>query len=98
MDCTKLVPSMKFSDKQKPHFVTFYIVLNIVYRNSGYMYIIPCTAKINAEVVIHIFEKHIKRTISLPFSIVLDQDIVFVSAEFQDYIIANAIKHKVSTT
>ena len=84
VDCTKLIPGMKFSDKQKPNFVTFYKVLNIIDRHSDYTYIIPSTGEINAAGVIDIFEKHIKLTIGLPFSLLSDQDVVFMSAEFHD--------------
>ena len=52
--------------------------------HSGYTYIIPCTAEINAVVGIYIFNKHIKPTMGLPFSIVSDPDIPFMSAEFPD--------------
>ena len=86
------------SDKQKPHFVTFCKVLNIIVRHSRYTYIIPCSGEINAAGVIDIFEKHIKATIGLPFSIVSDQDVLYMSAEFQDWMIKNGIRHKLSTT
>ena len=98
VDCTKLIPGMRFSDKQKPHCVTFCKVVNIIVRHSGYTYIIPCTGEINAAGVIDIFEKHIKPTIGLPLSIVLDQDVICMSAEFQDWMIKNSIRYKVSTT
>ena len=98
VDCTKLIPGVRFSDKQKPHFVTFCKVLNIIDRHSSYPYILPCTDEINAAGVIDIFEKHIKLTIALHFSIVPDQDVLFMSAEFQDWLIKNGICDKVSTT
>ena len=96
--CTKLISDMRFSDQQKPHFVTFCKVVNIIDRHSSYTYIIPCTGEINAAGVIHIFEKHIKPTIGLPFSIVSDKDVLFMSAEFRDWIMKNSITHKVSAT
>ena len=98
VDCTKLISGIKFSDKPKPHFVTFCKVLNIVNRHSGYTYIIPCTAEIYTAGVLDIFEKHIKPTIGLPFSIASDPDVLFMSSEFQDWTIKNDIRHKVSTT
>ena len=70
VDCTKLIPGMRFSDKQKPHCVTFCELRNINDRNSGYTYIIPCTGEINAAGVIDIFEKHFKPTIGRRFAIV----------------------------
>ena len=89
---------MRFSDKQKPHFVTICKVLNVIDRHSGYTYIIPCTGEINVAGVIHISEKPIKPTIGLPFSIVSEQDVLHMSAEFQDWLIKNGIRHKISTT
>ena len=89
---------MRFSDKQKPHFVIFCKILNIIDRHSGYIYIISCTGEINAAGVIDIFEKYIKPTLGLPFSILSDQDVLFMSSEFQDWLIKNGIRHKVSTT
>ena len=98
VDGTKLIPGMRFSDTQKPHCVTFCKVLNIIDRHSVYTYIIPSTGEINAAGVIDIFEKHIKPTIGLLFSIVSDQDVAFMSVEFQDRMIKKSIRHKVSTT
>ena len=54
----------------------------IVDRHSGYTYIIPCTAEIDADGVIDILERHIKTTVGLSLSIVSDQDTLFMSGEF----------------
>ena len=83
VDCTKLIPRLRLSDKQKPHFITLCNVLNIVDRHSGYTYIIPCTAEIDADGVIDIFERLIKPSVGLPLSIVSDQDPLFMSGKFQ---------------
>ena len=96
--CMKLIPGMRFSDKQKPHFVTCCKVLNIIDRLCGYTYIIPCTGAINAAGVIVIFETHIKPTIGLPCSIVSEPDVLLMSTQFQDWLIKNGMRHKVSTT
>ena len=98
VDCTKLIPSLRFADKQKPHSVTFCKVLNIIDRHAGHTYMIPCTGEINAAGVIDIVERHIKRTIGVHFSIVSHQDVVFMSAEFQHWLIKNGLRHIVSTT
>ena len=98
VDCTKSIAGMRFSDKLKPQFVIFCRVLNIIDSHSGYTYIIHCTGEINAAGVIEIFEKHIKPTIGLPFSIVSDQDVLFLSPEFQDWLIKNGMRQKGSTT
>ena len=97
VDCTKLIFVMRFSDKQKPYFLTFSKVLNIIDRHSSYTYIIPCTGEFNAAAVIHIVAKHFKPTIGLPLSIVLDQNVLFMQAEFQYWLIKNGVRHKVYT-
>ena len=89
---------MSWSDQYKPHFVTYCKVQNIIDRHSGYTNIIHCSSEIKAAGVIHIFEKHIKPTIGIPFSIDSDQDVLCISAEFQDEMINNGIRYKVSTT
>ena len=83
VDYTKLIPELRLSDKQKPHFIILCKVLNIVDRNSGYTYIIPCTAEIDADGVIDIFERLIKPTVGLPLSIISDQDPLFMSGKFR---------------
>ena len=84
VDCTKLIPGLRLSDTQKPHLLTLCKVLNNVDRHSRYTYIIPCTAEIDADGVIDIFERLIKPTVGLPLSIVSDQDLLFMSGNFQD--------------
>ena len=98
MDCTKLISGLRFSDKAKPHYVTICKVLNIIDRHSGYTNIIPCTGEINAAGVSDIFERHIQPTIGLPFSIVSEQDLRFMSAEFQDWWIKHGVRHEVPTS
>ena len=82
VDCTKLILALRLSDKQKPHFITLCKVLNIVDMYSGYTYIIPCTAEIDADCVIDIFARLIKQTVGLPLFIVSDQDPLFMSGKF----------------
>ena len=57
VDCTKLIPGLRLSDKQKPDFIAVCKVLNIVNTHSGHTYIIPCTANIDADGIIDIFER-----------------------------------------
>ena len=89
---------MRFANKQKPDFLTFGKVLNIMDRHSGYSYIIPRTGEIDAAVVIDIFEKLIKPTMGLPFSLVSNPDVLFMSTEFQDWLCKTGIRQKVFTT
>ena len=84
LNCAKLILSMKISSKQKPYFVTFSKVLNIMDRQSAYTYIILYNGKINVTGVIDIFEKYIKPTIGLLFSIISDQDVLFMLTEWHN--------------
>ena len=96
--CTKSIPGLRLSDKQKPHFITLCKVLIIVDRYSGYTYIIPGTAQIDADTVIDIFERVIKPTVGLPLSIVSDQDLLFMSGKFQEWLQVNEVRHEVTST
>ena len=96
--CTKLIPGLRLSDKQKPHFIRLCKVLNIVDRHSGYTHIIPCTAEIDADSIIAIFETLILPTVGLPLSIVSDQDALFMSSKFQEWLEVNGVRHKVTST
>ena len=78
VDCIKLIPGLKLSDKENPHFITLCKVLNIVDRHSGYTYIIPCTSAIDADSVIDLFERLMKPTVGLDLSIISDQDPLFM--------------------
>ena len=84
IDCTKLIPALRLADKQKRHCITVCKVLNIVDGHSGYTYIISCTAEIDTDGVIDIFERLLIPTVGLPLSIVSDQDLLFVSGKFQE--------------
>ena len=87
---------MRLSDKQKPHLITLCKVLNIVDRHSGYTSIIPCTAEIDADAVIDIFERLIKPTVGLPLSIVSYKDPLFMSGKFQEWLRVNGVRYKVT--
>ena len=98
VDCTKLIPGLRLADKQKPDCITLCKVLHIVDRHSGYTYIIPCTAEIDADGVIDIFERLIKPTVGQPLSLVSDQDPLFMSGKFQEWLLVNGVRHKVTST
>lgn len=72
--CMKLIPRFILSDKEKPHLITLYKVVNLVDSHLRYTYIIPCSAEIDADVVIDIFESRIKQTVGLPLPIVFERD------------------------
>ena len=88
---------MRHSDKQKPHSITLCKVLNIVDRHSGYTNIIPCTAEIDVDGVIDIFERLIEPTVGLPLSIVSDQDPLFMSGKFQEWLHVDGVRYIVTS-
>lgn len=98
MDWIKLIAAIRLSHKQNPHFVTLCKVLNIIDRHSGYTYIISCTGEINIAGVIDLVEMHIKPTFGLPYRIVSEKNVLFMSAEFEDWLINTMIRHAVCTT
>ena len=99
VDCTNLIPVMTFFNIQKPHFLTYCNVLNILNRYSGYTEMIRCSGEIHIAGVTDIFEKHIKPTISLPYLIVSEEHLVCMSAELPDWLIIHyGFQHKVTST
>ena len=98
VDCTKFIPGLRLADKQKPHLITLCKVLNIVNRQSDYTYIIPYTTEIDADGIIDILERLIKSTLGLSCSIISDQDPLFMSGEFQEWLQVNEVRHEVSST
>ena len=63
-----------------------------MYRYAGYTYILYGSWQMNVAVVMYIFVVHIKFTIGLSFVIVSDSEVLFISAELQDELIAHGIK------
>ena len=57
-----------------------------------------CTAALGADGLIDILERLIEPTVGLILAIVSDKDFCVMSAEFQDWLIKNGVRHKVSTT
>ena len=66
--------------------------------HAAYSYIIPCTAAIDGDGIIDIFEKLIKPTIGLPLSIGSDQDHLFMSGKFHEWLQVNGVRYNITST
>jgi len=95
--CSKLIPGYKDPVGEKPHMIIFYKMLVITCRHSDYTFLISCVSHINAQVVIDIFTKWIRPTIGYPHSLVTNQDRLFMSDLFQEWMVSVGIEHKAST-
>ena len=98
VSCTKLIPGLRLSHKQNPHFITLCKVLNIIDRHSGYTYVIPCTAEIDADGLMDIIPRLIKPTVDVPLAILSHQDPLCMSSKFQEWLQVNGVRHTVTST
>ena len=97
VDCATLIPGFKNMHGDKPHMIQFHKLLVISDRLSDFTFLIPCISEITAENVISMFENWIKPTVGLPVTIISDQDTLFMSTAFQDWLSKNGILHKASS-
>src|SRR5438105_3662969 len=98
IDSTSLILGARNMYGDKPHMIQFHKLLIIFDRLTDYTFLIRCIAKITAENIISIFEKLIKPTVVLPVIIVSDQDTLFMSRIFQNWLSENGILYKVGST
>jgi len=96
--CSKLIPGYKDPVGENPLMIVFHKMLVITCRHSDYTFFIRYVTDINAQGVIDIFTKWIRPTIVYPISIVTDQDPLFISDLFQEWMASVGIEHKASTT
>jgi hypothetical protein len=83
--------------KGENHVTKFSKLLVITCLHSDYTFLIPVISEINTQGVIDIFEKWIFPTTGYPQSLVTDQDPLFMSAKFQDWLAGKGIRHKASS-
>jgi len=67
-------------------------------RHTEFTFHIPCIKEFNANNVIDIFEKWIKLTVGLPYKIITDLNVFFMSVLFQDQGHLVGVRHKASFT
>src|SRR5438105_5813145 len=98
MHCASLILGFRNMYWDEPHIIQFHKLLVISDRLTDYTFLIPCISEITAKNVIDMFENMIKPTIGLPYVIISDQDTLFMSRVFQDWVSDNGILHKVGST
>ena len=82
--CSELIPGYYKLKGEGSHNISFAKLLVISCRHTDFTLLIPCIKELNAKDVIDIFETWIKPTVGLPYEIIPDQDVLFMSAIFQD--------------
>ena len=56
------------------------------------------TAEIDEDSVIDMFDRLLKPTVGLPLPLVSDEDTLFMSGTFQEWLQVNGVRHKVTST
>jgi len=97
MPYSELIPGYHKLKEEGSHNISFDKLFVISSRHSDFTFLIPCIKELNAKDVIDIFEKWIKPTVGLPYKIITDQDVLFMSATFQDWANSVGVRHKDSS-
>jgi len=92
--CPELIPGYHKLKGEGPYNISFDKLLVISCRHTDFTFLIPCIKSLNAKDVIDIYEKWIKPTVRLPYEIITDQDVLFMSATFQDWASSVGVRHK----
>jgi len=97
VSCSELITVYYKLKGEGSHNISFDKLLVISCRHIDYTFLIPCIKELNAKDIIDIFEKWIKSTIFLPYKIITDQDVLFISALFQDWANPVGVRYKASS-
>jgi len=84
--------------EKRSYNISFDKLLVISYRNTDFTFLIPYIKELNAKDVIDIFKQWIKPTVRLPYKIITDQDVLFISAIFQKWVNSVGVRHKACST
>jgi len=95
--CSELIPGYYKLKGEGSHNISFDKLLIISCRHNDFTFLIPCIKELNAKDVVDIFETWIKPTVGLPYEIITDQDVLFISALFQDWANSVGVRHKASS-
>jgi len=95
--CSELIPGYHKLKGEGSHNISFEKLLVISCRRTNFTFLIPCIKELNAKDVIDILEKWIKPTVGLPYEIITDQDVLFMSALFQDWANSVGVRYKASS-
>jgi len=75
-----LYPNIPLEDD---HMICFSRLWTIVYRQSGFMFLIPVSDKLTAEKCTDTFDKHVASVIGYPYYIVFDRDTLYMPDHFK---------------
>jgi len=92
--CSELIPGYHKLKGEGSHNISFDNLFFISWRHTDFTFLIPCIKELNAKDVIDIFEKWIKPTVGLPYEIITDQDVLFMSVTFQDWAKTVGVRHE----
>jgi len=94
--CSELISGYPKLKGEGSHNISFDKLLVISCRHTDFTFLIPCIKELNAKDVIDILENWIKATVGLAYEIIIDQDDLFMSATFQDWVKTIGVRHKAS--
>jgi len=92
--CSTLYPNIPLEDD---HMICFSRLWTIVFRQSGFMFLIPVSDNLTAEKCTDTFDMHVASVIGYPYYIVFDRDTLFMSDHFKDWAARKGIKLEPST-
>jgi len=92
--CSTLNPNIPLEDD---HMICFSRLWTIVYRQSGFIFLIPVSDNLTAEKCTDTFDMYVSSIIGCPYDIVFDQDTLFMSDHFKDWAARKGIKLEPST-
>jgi len=95
MYCSTLYPNIPIEDD---YMICFSKLWRIVYRQSGFMFLIPVSDNLTTEKCTDTFYTHVDSVIGYPYYIVFDRETLFVSDNFKDWAARKGIKLVPSTT
>jgi len=79
--CYTLYPNIPLEDD---HVICFSRLRTIIYRQSGFMFLIPVSDNLTAEKCTDTFDTHFSSVTGYPYDIVFDRDTLFISDHFYD--------------
>jgi len=94
---TDILPGYRPEKEESLHEVTFHKLMVIQDTLTDYTFLIPCTSYITAKDVIEMWKQNVAPTVGLPHALISDQDPLFMSREFQEWLRTNGIEHKASS-
>jgi len=95
--CSELINGYHKLKGEGSYNISFDKLLVISCRHIDFTFLIPCIKELNGKNVIDIFEKWIKPTVRLPYEIIMDQDVLFILATFQDWANSVGVRYKASS-